>query len=201
MAQIDEYLTEVLQRRGSDLHFLAGDPPRIRLYGDLYAAEAGAARRRLRARGAVRDHAAEGACSGSRSTTARTSPTTLGEARPLPRQRDAPAQRHGRGVPRHSVEGADDGRTEAAGGDPHAGARAQRADPRHRQDRLGQVDHARRDDRRHQPAREGPHPHDRGPHRVRAPAPQLPDQPARDRRAQRRASPRRCTRPCARIRT
>jgi twitching motility protein PilT len=35
MAEIDTYLAEVLQRRGSDLHFLAGDPPRIRLYGDL----------------------------------------------------------------------------------------------------------------------------------------------------------------------
>jgi twitching motility protein PilT len=35
MAKIDEYLREVLQRKGSDLHFLAGDPPRIRLYGDL----------------------------------------------------------------------------------------------------------------------------------------------------------------------
>jgi twitching motility protein PilT len=35
MAQIDAYLTEILERRGSDLHFLAGDPPRIRLYGDL----------------------------------------------------------------------------------------------------------------------------------------------------------------------
>jgi twitching motility protein PilT len=35
MAEIDAYLTEVLQRRGSDLHFLAGDPPRIRLHGDL----------------------------------------------------------------------------------------------------------------------------------------------------------------------
>ncbi|MGC4027496.1 MAG: type IV pilus twitching motility protein PilT [Steroidobacteraceae bacterium] len=35
MARIDEFLTEVLQRRGSDLHFLAGDPPRIRLHGDL----------------------------------------------------------------------------------------------------------------------------------------------------------------------
>jgi len=33
--KIDEYLTRVLERRGSDLHFLAGDPPRIRVYGDL----------------------------------------------------------------------------------------------------------------------------------------------------------------------
>src|ERR1700726_1168360 len=37
MAEIDAFLTEILQRRGSDLHFVAGDPPRIRLYGDLSA--------------------------------------------------------------------------------------------------------------------------------------------------------------------
>jgi twitching motility protein PilT len=35
MAAIDTFLKEVLQRKGSDLHFLAGEPPRIRLYGDL----------------------------------------------------------------------------------------------------------------------------------------------------------------------
>ena len=35
MAAIDAYLTELLQRRGSDLHFIAGDPPRMRLHGDL----------------------------------------------------------------------------------------------------------------------------------------------------------------------
>jgi twitching motility protein PilT len=35
MPVIDEYLKEVLGKKGSDLHFLAGDPPRIRLYGDL----------------------------------------------------------------------------------------------------------------------------------------------------------------------
>ena len=35
MAAIDAYLVEVLQRRGSDLHFIAGDPPRIRQHGDL----------------------------------------------------------------------------------------------------------------------------------------------------------------------
>jgi twitching motility protein PilT len=37
MAAIDEYLAEVLQKKGSDLHFLAGDPPRLRVYGDLQA--------------------------------------------------------------------------------------------------------------------------------------------------------------------
>ena len=35
MAAIDAYLLEILERRGSDLHFIAGDLPRIRLYGDL----------------------------------------------------------------------------------------------------------------------------------------------------------------------
>jgi twitching motility protein PilT len=35
VAQIDALLIEVLEKRGSDLHFLAGDPPRIRLYGDI----------------------------------------------------------------------------------------------------------------------------------------------------------------------
>jgi twitching motility protein PilT len=34
--RIDEYLKEVLSRNGSDLHFVAGDPPRIRLFGDLF---------------------------------------------------------------------------------------------------------------------------------------------------------------------
>jgi twitching motility protein PilT len=35
VAQIDALLIEVLERRGSDLHFIAGDPPRVRVYGDL----------------------------------------------------------------------------------------------------------------------------------------------------------------------
>jgi twitching motility protein PilT len=35
MAQIDSLLEEIVKRRGSDLHFLAGDPPRMRLHGEL----------------------------------------------------------------------------------------------------------------------------------------------------------------------
>ena len=35
MPDIDPYLTQVLERKGSDLHFLAGDPPRVRLFGEL----------------------------------------------------------------------------------------------------------------------------------------------------------------------
>jgi twitching motility protein PilT len=37
MPAIDEFLTQVLEGNGSDLHFLAGDPPRIRQYGELKA--------------------------------------------------------------------------------------------------------------------------------------------------------------------
>ena len=33
--RIDEFLRAVLERNGSDLHFVAGDPPRIRLFGEL----------------------------------------------------------------------------------------------------------------------------------------------------------------------
>jgi twitching motility protein PilT len=33
--RLDEYLREVLAKGGSDLHFVAGDPPRIRLHGEL----------------------------------------------------------------------------------------------------------------------------------------------------------------------
>src|SRR6201986_5313542 len=35
MAEIDIFLNEILEKRGSDLHFIAGDPPRIRQFGDL----------------------------------------------------------------------------------------------------------------------------------------------------------------------
>jgi pilus retraction protein PilT len=35
VAAIDPFLIEILEKRGSDLHFMAGDPPRIRLFGDL----------------------------------------------------------------------------------------------------------------------------------------------------------------------
>jgi twitching motility protein PilT len=35
VAKIDDYLEEILKRDGSDLHFMAGDPPRVRQYGKL----------------------------------------------------------------------------------------------------------------------------------------------------------------------
>ena len=35
MNQVDEYLKQVIVRNGSDLHFIAGEPPRARIYGEL----------------------------------------------------------------------------------------------------------------------------------------------------------------------
>ena len=35
MSQIDGYLKQVVDRNGSDLHYIAGDPPRVRIYGEL----------------------------------------------------------------------------------------------------------------------------------------------------------------------
>src|SRR5450755_1727817 len=37
MPAVDAYLMQVLERDGSNLHFLAGDPPRVRQYGELKA--------------------------------------------------------------------------------------------------------------------------------------------------------------------
>ncbi len=35
MSQVDDYLKQVVVRNGSDLHFIAGEPPRARIYGEL----------------------------------------------------------------------------------------------------------------------------------------------------------------------
>jgi len=39
MYQIDHYLRALVERKGSDLHFIAGQPPRMRIFGDLTAHE------------------------------------------------------------------------------------------------------------------------------------------------------------------
>ena len=200
MPQIDPLLSEVLEKRGSDLHFIAGDPPRIRLYGDISPLRPDKLAAEF-VKQALYEIMPKAALDRFEAKDGADFAYTLPEQGPLPRQRHAPAERHGRGVPRHPLQGAHARGAEAPGGGAADVPRQQRADPGHRQDRLGQVDHARGDDRRHQPAREGPHPHDRGPDRVRARAEELPHQPARDRRALARPSPRHCTRPCARIRT
>ena len=39
MAQIDHYLRTLIEKNASDLHFIAGQPPRMRVYGDLAPCE------------------------------------------------------------------------------------------------------------------------------------------------------------------
>ncbi len=58
--RIDEYLKEVLSRKGSDLHFIAGDPPRIRLYGDLQPLRPERLDAEFVRETLLRDHAAQG---------------------------------------------------------------------------------------------------------------------------------------------
>ena len=35
MNQIDQFLKEALEKNSSDLHFISGDPPRVRVHGFL----------------------------------------------------------------------------------------------------------------------------------------------------------------------
>jgi len=37
---VDDLLKQMMERKGSDLHLVAGDPPRVRLYGDLQTIDA-----------------------------------------------------------------------------------------------------------------------------------------------------------------
>ena len=128
MAEIDTYLNEILERRGSDLHFIAGDPPRASALWRPDIAPARKAGAGARQTSALRDHAQacrralriEGRC-GLR--------LYLRRQWPLPGQRDAADQRHGGGVPRDSVQGAVDGRAEVAGIRAPDVPRQQRAHP------------------------------------------------------------------------
>ncbi len=93
---IDSFLaTRCSSKKGSDLHFIAGDPARIRLYGDLHNAAAGAAR------GAVREGSvATRSCRRRRSTRLEEKhgadfAYNLPGGLALPRERDATAVRHG----------------------------------------------------------------------------------------------------------
>jgi hypothetical protein len=60
VAAIDAYLNQVLEKKGSDLHFLAGDPARVRQYGELKRC-ARTSWRPNGQTGAVRNHAEAGA--------------------------------------------------------------------------------------------------------------------------------------------
>ena len=77
MPAIDTYLNQVLERDGSDLHFLAGDLPRVRQYGELKPLRPGAARPPTWSRRRCTRSCPSSRSSASRRRTARTSPTAF----------------------------------------------------------------------------------------------------------------------------
>jgi Tfp pilus assembly pilus retraction ATPase PilT len=97
---IDELLKQMMARKGSDLHLVAGDPPRVRLYGDLQTLEPtkltpdqlkDALYTIMPARAKQRFEAEEGADFAH----------AIQGLAPLPRKRAAAPRRHRRRVPRH----------------------------------------------------------------------------------------------------
>ena len=88
-----------------------------------------------------------------------------------------------------------------AAGAARADRETARLRPRHRPDRLGQVDDAGGDDRRDQPRARGPHPHDRGPDRVPAPRTNARSSTSARSAPTRRTSPSACGPRCARTPT
>ena len=95
-------------RRGSDLHFIAGDPPRIRLYGDLSPLQPEKLAAEL-VKQALYEIMPKAALERFETKDGADFAYTLPGHGPLSRQCHAAAERHGRGVPRHPVQGADAG--------------------------------------------------------------------------------------------
>ncbi len=105
MAAIDPFLTQVLERDGSDLHFLAGDPPRVRQYGELKALS----NEKLGAemvKAALYEIMPKLALERFEAKDGTDFAYSIAERGALSGQRHAPAERHGRRVPRHSLQGA-----------------------------------------------------------------------------------------------
>ena len=176
-----ELLMEVLHRRASDLHVTAGQHP-----VDPGPWSPRAARGLPRpddgrdARGHLLDPHERPAPAPRDGLAARLR-LRHPRRRPLPRQRVRPAPGDLRRVPAHPAGAAEHRRPRPADRPPRLRQAPARHGPRHRPDRLGQVDLARRDHRRDQPHARGAHPHDRGPDRVPAQAQEVHRQPARDR--------------------
>ena len=147
---IDELLAAMAERNASDLHLTAGSPPVIRVNGRLERltdtrTDGGRdARPRLPDR---LDRAAEAARDEAPARL-----LVLGSGpRALPRQRLLPAREHRRRVPHDPGADQDARGAEPARAPLRARRQAARPRPRHRPDRLRQVDDARRAARPHQP--------------------------------------------------
>jgi Tfp pilus assembly pilus retraction ATPase PilT len=107
MAPSTQFLNQVLERDGSDLHFIAGDPPRVRQYGELKALRPeplAAEMVKMTLYEIMPKLSVERFEAKDGTDFAYSIPGW-----PLPRQRHAPAERHGRGVSRHPLQGANRG--------------------------------------------------------------------------------------------
>ena len=200
MSLINDFLRSMYMRKGSDLHVIAGDPPRMRVHGDLITLD----NQRLDPE-ELRSELFDIMTPQSIEQFNKHDSADFAHSIPEVARFRVNVFRHlngvgavFRGIPSkcltldelkmpkalHELATATRGLILVTG-----------------KTGLGQVDDARSRHRRDQRQDQGPHPHDRRPDRVRASAQALPHEPARDRRSQRRASRMPCTRLCAKTPT
>ena len=165
-----EVLTRMVQMRASDVHLTPGFPPAVRVRGRIVPDGRLPPLSPQETREIVYSILNDYQRSGSRTSSSSTSPT---RSRTWPGSASTASSSAARSAPPSATSRTEIQSLESLG--PAAGARgvhpqAARLRPRHRSDRLRQVDHARVDDRRDQRRARGAHPHDRGPDRVPAPA-------------------------------
>ena len=105
MSLINDFLRSMYMRKGSDLHVIAGDPPRMRVHGDLITLDNQRLDpEELKVR-AIRDHVAAIDRAVQQARLGRLC-SLDSRGRPIPRQRVSALERRRRRVSRHSVESA-----------------------------------------------------------------------------------------------
>ena len=146
---ITQLLTFAHREGASDVHLSSGEPPMVRIHGDMKKIEHPALSAE-EVHTMVFDIMSDAVRKTFQETNDVDFSFELGEHRPLSRQRVPHPPRRGRGVPNHPHPGHDAGRARAAADHEGAVREGEGAGAGHRADRLRKVDHAGRDDRLHQ---------------------------------------------------